>query len=197
LYDVDSGAVRLAGVDVRELSADAIRDTLGMVTQDGHLFHDTIRANLLLARPEAEEDEIWDALRRARLADLIESLPDGLDTVIGERGDRHSGGERQRLTIARLLLARPRVVILDEATAALDSTSEAAVQAALAEALDGRTAVVIAHRLSTIRAADQILVVEDGQIVERGTHLELLAAGGRYEELYRTQFDDETAISAV
>ncbi|MEW9549641.1 ABC transporter ATP-binding protein [Nonomuraea sp. NPDC050783] len=190
LYDVDSGAVRIGGVDVRELSFDSIRDTLGLVTQDGHLFHDTIRANLLLARPEATEDELWDALTRARLADLIASLPDGLDTVVGERGYRLSGGERQRLTIARLLLAQPRVVILDEATAALDATSEAAVQAALGEALAGRTAVVIAHRLSTIRAADLILVVEDGRIVERGTHAELLAAGGRYEELYRTQFAD-------
>ncbi|MEU8364491.1 ABC transporter ATP-binding protein [Nonomuraea sp. NPDC048882] len=197
LYDVDSGAVRLGGVDVRDLSADSIRDTLGMVTQDGHLFHETIRANLLLARPEASEDELWDALSRARLAALIESLPDGLDTVVGERGYRLSGGERQRLTIARLLLARPRVVILDEATAALDSTSEAAVQAALGEALAGRTAVVIAHRLSTIRAADVILVIEDGRVAERGTHAELLAAGGRYEELYRTQFEDPTTAGAA
>ncbi|WP_091081809.1 ABC transporter ATP-binding protein [Nonomuraea wenchangensis] len=196
LYDVDSGAVRLAGVDVRELSFDSIRDTLGLVTQDGHLFHETIRANLLLARPEATEDELWDALTRARLATLIASLPDGLDTVVGERGYRLSGGERQRLTIARLLLAQPRVVVLDEATAALDATSEAAVQDALGEALAGRTAVVIAHRLSTIRAADLILVVEDGRIVERGTHAELLAAGGRYEELYRTQFDDPTTAEA-
>ncbi|MFB4284494.1 MULTISPECIES: ABC transporter ATP-binding protein [unclassified Nonomuraea] len=197
LYDVDSGAVRLGGVDVRDLSADSIRATLGMVTQDGHLFHETIRANLLLARPEASEEEVWDALTRARLATLIESLPDGLDTVVGERGYRLSGGERQRLTIARLLLARPRVVILDEATAALDSTSEAAVQAALGEALEGRTAVVIAHRLSTIRAADVILVIEDGRVVERGTHAELLAAGGRYEELYRTQFEDPTVTGAA
>lgn len=189
LYDVDEGAVRLGGVDVRDLTADSIRDTLGMVTQDGHLFHDSIRANLLLARPEATEEEIWDSLRRARLADLIESLPDGLDTVVGERGYRLSGGERQRLTIARLLLARPRVVILDEATAHLDSTSEAAVQEALAEALDGRTAIVIAHRLSTIRAADLILVVEDGRVVEQGTHATLLAEGGRYAELHSTQFD--------
>ncbi|MFC6018822.1 ABC transporter ATP-binding protein [Plantactinospora solaniradicis] len=189
LYDVDSGAVRLAGQDVRDLSADSIRDTLGLVTQDGHLFHDSIRSNLLLARPEATEEELWDALRRARLADLIGGLPDGLDTVVGERGYRLSGGERQRLTIARLLLARPRVVILDEATAHLDSTSEAAVQAALGEALADRTALVIAHRLSTVRAADQILVIEDGRILERGTHDELLATGGRYEELYRTQFD--------
>ncbi|AVT33288.1 ABC transporter [Plantactinospora sp. BC1] len=191
LYDTDSGAVRLAGQDVRDLSADSIRETLGLVTQDGHLFHDTIRSNLLLARPDATEQELWDALRRARLADLIEGLPDGLGTVVGERGYRLSGGERQRLTIARLLLARPRVVILDEATAHLDSTSEAAVQAALGEALADRTALVIAHRLSTVRAADQILVVEEGRIVERGTHDELLAAGGRYEELYRTQFAQE------
>ncbi|HUR04648.1 MAG TPA: ABC transporter ATP-binding protein [Nonomuraea sp.] len=190
LYDTDSGSVRIGGVDVRDLTADSIRDTLGMVTQDGHLFHETIRANLLLARPEADEDELWEVLGRARLATLIESLPDGLDTVVGERGYRLSGGERQRLTIARLLLARPRVVILDEATAALDSTSEAAVQEALGEALQGRTAVVIAHRLSTIRAADVILVIEDGRVVERGTHNELLAARGRYEELYRTQFAD-------
>ncbi|MEO3801954.1 ABC transporter ATP-binding protein [Nonomuraea sp. B1E8] len=197
LYDVDAGAVRLGGVDVRDLTADSIRDTLGMVTQDGHLFHDTIRANLLLARPEASEDDLWDALTRARLAALIESLPDGLDTVVGERGYRLSGGERQRLTIARLLLARPRVVILDEATAALDSTSEAAVQAALGEALHGRTAVVIAHRLSTIRAADVILVIEDGRVVERGTHTELLEAAGRYEELYRTQFAEPTVAEAV
>ncbi|MFB9502992.1 ABC transporter ATP-binding protein [Saccharothrix mutabilis subsp. capreolus] len=195
LYDVDRGAVRLSGVDVRDLKLSAIRDALGMVTQDGHLFHESIRENLLLARPEATEEEVWDVLRRARLADLVESLPDGLDTVVGERGYRLSGGERQRLTIARLLLARPRVVILDEATAHLDSTSEAAVQAALGEALAGRTAVVIAHRLSTIRAADQILVVEGGRIVERGTHTDLLAAGGRYEELYRTQFAEEAPVS--
>ncbi|MBW5249533.1 ABC transporter ATP-binding protein [Streptomyces sp. P01-B04] len=188
LYDADSGAVRLGGVDVRDLTAASIRETLGMVTQDGHLFHESVRANLTLARPGATEDEIWDALRRSRLDGLVASLPDGLDTVVGERGYRLSGGERQRLTIARLLLARQRVVILDEATAHLDSTSEAAVQEALAEALEGRTAVVIAHRLSTVRAADLILVVEEGRVVERGTHAELLAAGGRYEELYRTQF---------
>jgi ATP-binding cassette subfamily B protein len=189
LYDVDSGAVRLAGVDVRDLTAESIRQSVGMVTQDGHLFHESVRANLLLARPEADDGELWDALRRARLDGVVSALPDGLGTVIGERGYRLSGGERQRLTIARLLLARQRVVILDEATAHLDSTSEAAVQAALGEALAGRTAVVIAHRLSTVRAADQILVLEDGGVVERGRHSELLAAGGRYEELYRTQFD--------
>jgi ABC-type multidrug transport system fused ATPase/permease subunit len=193
LYDADSGAVRLSGVDVRELAFESIRKTVGVVTQDGHLFHDTIRANLAYPRPEATEDELWDALRRARLDHLVESLPDGLDTVVGERGYRLSGGERQRLTIARLLLARPRVVILDEATAHLDSESEAAVQVALTEALRGRTALVIAHRLSTIRAADQILVVEAGRVVERGTHAELLAAEGRYAELYRTQFDEPAA----
>ncbi len=188
LYDVDAGAVRIGGTDVRDLTSASLRATLGMVTQDGHLFHDTVRANLLLARPDATDDELWDALGRARLADVVRSLPDGLDTVVGERGYRLSGGERQRMTIARLLLARQRVVILDEATAHLDNTSEAAVQEALAEALQGRTAVVIAHRLSTVRAADQILVVESGRIVERGTHDELLAAGGRYAELHRTQF---------
>jgi ATP-binding cassette subfamily B protein len=193
LYDVDSGAVRVGGVDVRDLTFDDLRGAVGMVTQDGHLFHDSIRGNLLFARPEATEDDLWDALRRARLADLVATLPDGLDTVVGERGYRLSGGERQRLTIARLLLARPRIVILDEATAHLDSTSEAAVQAALGEALEGRTAVVIAHRLSTIRAADEILVIEDGRIFERGPHATLLASGGRYAELYRTQFADQAA----
>lgn len=196
LYDTDEGAVRIGGVDVRDLSAESLRDTLGMVTQDGHLFHESVRANLLLARPGATEEELWDALRRSRLDGLVASLPDGLDTVVGERGYRLSGGERQRLTIARLLLARQRVVILDEATAHLDNTSEAAVQEALTEALTGRTAVVIAHRLSTVRSADLILVVEDGRIVERGTHDELLAAGGRYEELYRTQFEGSGAGGA-
>ncbi|MFH8616773.1 ABC transporter ATP-binding protein [Streptomyces sp. NPDC017979] len=196
LYDVDGGAIRIGGVDVRDLSAAALRGTVGMVTQDGHLFHESVRANLLLARPDATEDELWSALERARLTDLVRSLPDGLDTVVGERGYRLSGGERQRMTIARLLLARQRVVILDEATAHLDNTSESAVQAALTDALADRTALVIAHRLSTIRSADQILVVEGGEIVERGTHEGLLAQEGRYAELYRTQFarGEEAAV---
>jgi ATP-binding cassette subfamily C protein len=194
---VDSGSVELSGIDVRDLSFEALRGTIGMVTQDGHLFHETIRSNLLLARPEASDDEIWDVLRRARLQDLIRSLPDGLDTMVGERGYRLSGGERQRMTIARLLLGHPRVVILDEATAALDSTNEAAVQAALSEALEGRTAVVIAHRLSTVRSADRILVIEGGRIAEQGTHAELLALEGRYAELYRTQFLSDSRVAGL
>jgi ATP-binding cassette subfamily B protein len=193
LYDVGSGSVRYNGLDVRDATFASLQETVGMVTQDGHLFHDTIRGNLTLARPEATEEEVWEAIDRARLRDVVEGLPDRLDTVVGERGYRLSGGERQRMTIARLLLAAPRVVLLDEATAALDSTSEKAVQAALAEALEGRTAVVIAHRLSTIRSADRILVVEDGRVVEEGPHADLLARGGRYAELYRTQFDDPNA----
>jgi len=197
LYDVDSGAVLLNGTDVRELTTQSMQETVGLVTQDGHLFHDTIRANLLLVDPAADEEQLWNALDRANLRDLIASLPGGLDTVVGERGYRLSGGERQRLTIARLLLKQPNVVVLDEATASLDSTSEAAVQAALGEILVGRTALVIAHRLSTIRAADQILVVEAGRIVERGTHSQLLAADGRYAELYRTQFAEESSPVAA
>jgi ABC-type multidrug transport system fused ATPase/permease subunit len=196
LYDVDSGAVRLNGVDVRDVSFTSLKDTVGMVTQDGHLFHESIRANLKLAAPAATDDELWRALERARLADVVAEMPDGLDTVVGERGYRLSGGQRQRLTIARLLLGRSRVVVLDEATASLDSASEAAVQQALDEALADRTALVIAHRLSTVRAADMILVVEDGHIVERGTHDQLLARGGRYAELYETQFGKEDTVAA-
>ena len=197
LYDVDgepsdsagvSGAVRLNGVDLRDATFASLKETVGMVTQDGHLFHESIRSNLTLGAPDATDAELWEALRRARLDDVVAAMPDGLETVVGERGYRLSGGQRQRLTIARVLLASPQVVILDEATASLDSESEAAVQQALAEALAGRTSIVIAHRLSTVRAADAILVVEDGRIVERGTHGELLARGGRYAELYRTQF---------
>ncbi|VTR08154.1 ABC-type multidrug transport system, ATPase and permease component [Clostridioides difficile] len=191
LYDVDEGSIELAGVDIRKLQTASVHRTVGLVTQDGHLFHDTIRANLVLAQPNTSDDQIWDALRRARLDDLVGSLPEGLDTVVGERGYRLSGGERQRMTIARLLLAQPSVVILDEATAHLDSTSEAAVQEALGEALEGRTSIVIAHRLSTIRAADEIVVLEGGRVVERGDHPTLLARNGRYAELYRTQFADD------
>jgi ABC-type multidrug transport system fused ATPase/permease subunit len=192
LYDVDSGAVRLGGVDVRDLTAESIHRTIGFVTQDGHLLHDTIAVNLRIGAPEATDADLWRALERARLGELVASLPDGLETVVGERGYRLSGGERQRMTIARVLLARPRVVVLDEATASLDSTSEAAVQAALREALADRTAIVIAHRLSTIREADEILVLESGRVAERGTHAELLSRDGRYAELHRTQFAGTT-----
>lgn len=191
LYDVDSGAVRVAGLDVRAVTSSSLRRTVGMVTQDGHLFHDSIRSNLTFARPDVDDDEVWDALRRARLEALVRDLPDGLDTVIGDRGYRLSGGERQRLTIARLLIAEPSVVVLDEATSALDSTNESAVQEALTEAMSERTSLVIAHRLSTVRAADRILVLEAGCVVESGTHTELLEVGGRYAELYETQFADQ------
>ncbi|MCT7657546.1 ABC transporter ATP-binding protein [Mycobacterium deserti] len=191
LYDVDSGSVKLSDVDVGDLTFASLKETVGMVTQDGHLFHESIASNLRLAAPHATDEQLWEALDRARLADVIADMPDKLDTVVGERGYRLSGGQRQRLTIARLLLGRSRVVVLDEATASLDSASEAAVQQALAEALSGRTSIVIAHRLSTVRAADQILVVEGGRIVERGTHSELLARGERYAELYETQFGEQ------
>ncbi|MEV4099628.1 ABC transporter ATP-binding protein [Nonomuraea sp. NPDC049649] len=188
LYDVTGGAVRINGLDVREATLASLRETVGVVTQDPHLFHDTIAANLRYARPDATEEEMWAALRAAQIGELVEGLPEGLETVVGERGYRLSGGEKQRLALARLLLKAPRVVVLDEATAHLDSESEAAVQQALKTALAGRTSLVIAHRLSTIREADEILVVHEGRIAERGRHEELLRKGGLYAELYRTQF---------
>ena len=196
LYDPDSGEVRIGGEDLRSLTQQSIHDTVGVVTQDAHLFHDTILANLKYARPEAELSEVWAACEDAQIADLIRDLPEGMDTVVGDRGHRLSGGERQRLAIARLLLKQPRVVVLDEATAHLDSDNEAAVQRALARALTGRTSVVIAHRLSTIREADQILVIDEGQVVEHGSHTDLLAAGGLYAELHRTQFKDRTQVDS-
>ncbi|MEP9383196.1 ABC transporter ATP-binding protein [Nocardioides sp. KR10-350] len=193
LYDVDGGVVRVGGRDVRDVTLQSLEDVVGYVTQDAHMFHDTIRGNLLYARRDATDDEIWDALEAAQIATLVKGLPDGLDTVVGDRGYRLSGGERQRLAIARLLLKAPRIVVLDEATAHLDSESEAAVQKALDAALEGRTSIVIAHRLSTVRNADRILVVEGGRIVESGTHASLLARGGLYAELYRTQFAEESS----
>jgi len=194
LYDVRSGAIRINRVDLRDATLDSIRREVGVVTQDAHLFHDTIRANLLYAKPDASGDELDEALRAAQIMPLVESLPAGLDTVVGDRGYRLSGGEKQRIAIARLLLKAPKVVVLDEATAHLDSESELAVQVALKTALAGRTSVVIAHRLSTVREADQLLVVVEGRIVQRGTHTELLAAGGVYAELYRTQFQRQTVL---
>jgi ATP-binding cassette, subfamily B, bacterial len=188
LYDPNEGAVRIGGRDLRDVTLESLHDVVGVVTQDAHLFHDTIRANLLYARPEASELELIEACEAAQIWELIAGLPDGLDTVVGDRGYRLSGGEKQRVAIARLLLKAPSVVVLDEATAHLDSESEVAVQRALKRALAGRTSLVIAHRLSTIREAEQILVVDDGRIVEHGTHAELLAAGGLYADLYHTQF---------
>jgi ATP-binding cassette subfamily B protein len=188
LYDPDGGAVRVGGYDLRDVTQDSLHDAVGVVTQDAHLFHDTLGANLLYAKPTATVAEVEQACRAAQIWDLIETLPDGLDTVVGDRGYRLSGGEKQRVALARLLLKAPTVVILDEATAHLDSESEAAVQRALQTALAGRTSLVIAHRLSTIRDADQILVIDSGRVAERGTHAELLATGGLYAELYHTQF---------
>ncbi len=193
LYDPDEGAVRVGGDDIRDVTLESLHEVVGVVTQDAHLFHDTIRANLTYARPEATELELIEACEAAQIWDLVTSLPDGLDTVVGDRGYRLSGGEKQRVALARLLLKAPSVVVLDEATAHLDSESEVAVQHALKSALAGRTSLVIAHRLSTIREADQILVVSDGRIAERGTHSELLASGGLYADLYHTQFADQAA----
>jgi ATP-binding cassette subfamily B protein len=187
LYDVTAGTVRICGQDVRDVTQASLHDAVGVVTQDAHLFHDTLRANLALARPDASDQEMWDALGLAQ-ASFVADLPDGLDTVVGDRGYRLSGGERQRIAIARLLLKEPSLVVLDEATAHLDSGSEAAVQQALDQALHGRTSLVIAHRLSTVRAAHSIVVLDSGRVVEQGTHTELMAAGGLYADLYRTQF---------
>jgi ATP-binding cassette, subfamily B, bacterial len=188
LYDVGEGAVRVDGHDVRDATLDSLHAAVGYVTQDAHLFHDTIRNNLRYAQPEATDEQLVAALQDAQIWRLVQSLPDGLDTVVGDRGYRLSGGERQRLAIARLLLKAPHIVVLDEATAHLDSESEVAVQRALDSALEGRTSLVIAHRLSTVRNADQILVIDDGRIVQRGTHDELLAVAGPYADLYHTQF---------
>jgi ATP-binding cassette subfamily B protein len=191
LYDPTAGAIRINGLDLREAQTESLHDAVGVVTQDAHLFHDTIRANLAYASPSATEDDMVTALRAAQVWSLVDSLPSGLDTVVGDRGHRLSGGEKQRLAIARLLLKGPGLIVLDEATAHLDSESEQALQRALDHALRDRSALVIAHRLSTVRHADLILVVDDGTVVERGTHHELVASGGLYSELYRTQFSDE------
>ncbi len=188
LYDVTAGAVRINGIDVRDATTASLNATVGVVTQDAHLFHDTIRRNLLFAKPDATEDQIRQALESAQIAAFVDALPLGLETMVGERGYRLSGGEKQRMALARLLLKSPRLVILDEATAHLDNESEALVQQALEQTMRERTSLVIAHRLSTIRSADQILVVEAGHIVQRGTHEELLAAGGLYRDLYERQF---------
>jgi ATP-binding cassette subfamily B protein len=197
LYDPTAGQVRLDGTDLREVSMASLHEVVGVVTQDAHLFHDTIRANLVYAKPEATQEEMISALKSAQVWDLVSSLTEGLDTVVGDRGHRLSGGEKQRLAIARLLLKGPGLVVLDEATAHLDSESELAVQRALDTALSGRTALVIAHRLSTVRGADQILVVVDGRIVQRGKHHDLLAQGGVYADLYNTQFASDTRTDRV
>jgi len=191
IYDASSGSVRIGDVDVKDATLQSLRDSIGVVAQDAHMFHDTIKANLSYARPEATEAEMVEALRAAQIWPLVASLPEGLETVVGDRGHRLSGGEKQRLAIARVLLKAPDIVILDEATAHLDSESEAAVQRALSAALTGRTSLVIAHRLSTVRSADQILVIDGGRVVESGRHQDLIAGGGLYADLYRTQFEHQ------
>jgi ATP-binding cassette subfamily B protein len=196
LYDPTGGQVRINGVELRRARTESIVDTVGVVTQDAHLFHDSLRANLLYARPNATDTELDDALASAQILELVRSLPNGLDTIVGERGYRLSGGEKQRVALARLLLKAPRVVVLDEATAHLDAESEVAVQRALDVTLAGRTSIVIAHRLSTVRNADEILVIDHGQIVDRGTHVELLAHSGLYRDLYETQFATQVGRAA-
>ena len=195
LYDASAGAVRVGGLDVRDVTLESLEDVVGYVTQDAHMFHDTIRVNLLYARPGADDAAIWRAMEAAQIATLVRALPDGLDTVVGDRGYRLSGGERQRLAIARLLLKAPSIVVLDEATAHLDSESEAAVQRALDAALASRTSLVIAHRLSTVRNADLILVLDGGRVVQSGTHAELIAEGGLYRTLHDTQFRDDAPVA--
>lgn len=197
LYDPGQGTVRIGGRDLKDLAEQSVHDTVGVVPQDAYLFHDTIRANLMYAHPERTDEELAEACKAAGIWEAIASMPNGLDTVVGDRGYRLSGGEKQRIALARLLLKAPQVVILDEATAHLDSESELAIQQTLKKTLAGRTSLVIAHRLSTVLEADQILVVDAGQVTERGTHDELLAAGGLYAELYRTQFARQRAIAVT
>jgi ATP-binding cassette subfamily B protein len=187
LYDVNQGSIEINGTDIREFTVQSLRDSIGVVMQDAHLFHETIAENLRYAKADATENEMIEACKAAQIWNLIQSLPNGFDTMVGERGHRLSGGEKQRLAIARLLLKAPAIVILDEATAHLDSENESLVQEALKVALQGRTSIVIAHRLSTVMEADQILVLEKGEIKERGRHEELIASGGLYSELFLRQ----------
>jgi ATP-binding cassette subfamily B protein len=191
LYDPTSGSIRIDGYDLRDVTLDSLAAQIGMVTQENYLFHDTIRTNLTYARPDATQPEIEAAARAANIHDFVIGLPDGYDTVVGERGYRLSGGEKQRIALARVILKNPRILVLDEATSSLDSESEALIQDALKRVMAGRTSIVIAHRLSTILAADLILVMDKGKIVERGTHNELLAINGLYSQLYETQFKRE------